>query len=59
MLSKDNVVLKVFNCTSEAAHYIAEKYQKKFTSVFSRINYVIRGKTSSYLGYKWELANKI
>lgn len=59
MLSKDNVVLKVFNCTSEAACYIAEKYQKKFASVFSRINYVIRGKTSSYLGYKWELVNKI
>lgn len=59
MLSKNNIVLKVFNCTSEAAHYIAEKYNKKFTTAFSKINQVIRKQSFSYLGYKWELVNKI
>lgn len=59
MLSKNNVVLKVFNCTSEAARYIAEKHKKKFTTAFSKINKVIRKQSFSYLGYKWELVNKI
>lgn len=59
MLSKNNIVLKVFNSVSEAAHYISENYNKKFTTTFSRIYEVVKGKSNSYLGYKWTMINKI
>lgn len=58
MLDKEGKILNVFDTMGLASDYISDLYNKKRSTVYSKIYQALNKKTNSYLEYIWQWRNK-